>query len=117
LNQIKNGRAICPPEEISIAMALYALGFVSRYRPELWNPFVRKDQSGERLLIERFLSVAKRKLPNLLLDRLSGTRTVFTNVQDGGIDLTEDTDREDTIALIRDEIRVALEHDRLRRSK
>jgi hypothetical protein len=61
-------------------MALYALGQVSRYNPALWHPFVRTDATGERLLIERFLTLATRWLPNLVLSAVTKKWTRFTTV-------------------------------------
>ena len=58
-------------------MALYALGHVSRYSPAIWHPFVRNDQTGERLLIEHLLDIAHRFTPNLVLNVISQRRIQF----------------------------------------
>ena len=59
-------------------MILFALGNISRYNPELWHPFVRTDATGERLVVERFLSLATRWLPNLVLNAIRGESVRFT---------------------------------------
>jgi hypothetical protein len=51
LSHLKNGKLINPSIIILMFMALYSLGYICRYRPEIWNPFVRNDSTGERLLI------------------------------------------------------------------
>ena len=75
----KNGRLFTPGQLAGIYMSLFAIAFVSRYRPSLWNPFVRADESGERLLIERLLDVAHRHLPNLVLNRIEDRLVRFSN--------------------------------------
>jgi hypothetical protein len=59
-------------------LCLYALGYVSRYRPELWNPFVTSTISTERLLIERFMQVSRRYVPNLILNKILNVRIQFS---------------------------------------
>lgn len=65
--------------EVAYLMALYALSVVSRYRPSIWNPFVTRDESGERWLIERFLFTARRVVPNLVINKIENRQIVFTN--------------------------------------
>jgi hypothetical protein len=60
-----------------LLMSLYALGYISRYRPELWNPFVRNDATGERMVVERLLSIALRYTPNLVLNVIYNERLSF----------------------------------------
>lgn len=64
---------------ISMLMALFVLCSICRYRPNIWNPFVNQDSTGEKLIIEKFLDSARRFLPNLLLDQLLGKRHIFIN--------------------------------------
>lgn len=66
----KNNQWLAPSQIILFLMGLYVLGSLSRYNPEFWHPFVQKFQTGEKLLIERFLSVSERYIPNLVLDAI-----------------------------------------------
>jgi hypothetical protein len=73
----KNGQLITLPIEIVLFMGLYALGFISRYRPALWNPFVKNDVSGEKLFIENFLNKSARIIPNLMLNKIYNENLFF----------------------------------------
>lgn len=77
LNHIKNGKPICPNQLIMMLMGLFALGYLSRYYPGLWNPFIRTDETGERMVIEKFLATCQRYLPNLLLNAIEHARVQF----------------------------------------
>jgi hypothetical protein len=77
LNHQKNGNQVCPSQLIFMFMGLYALGYISRYYPERWNPFVRTDETGERLVIEKFMSICQRYFPNLALNEIRGARIQF----------------------------------------
>lgn len=59
-----------PTQAILLYMAFFALSFLSRYRPELWNPFVKTDSTGERRVFAKSIDVAIRIFPNLVLNRL-----------------------------------------------
>lgn len=87
LAHVKNGKLISPSQLIIMLMGLYALGFLSRYYPERWNPFVRTDNTGERLVIEKFLEVCQRYLPNLVLNRVTGSRVQFVYETEAMLDL------------------------------
>lgn len=58
---------------ISLAL-LYALSIVVRYRPSVWRRVQEGDLDHMRVLIEAFLSVTERILPEQFLARVSGTR-------------------------------------------
>ena len=62
---------------IVLLMGLYALATLSRYHPEIWNPFVERDDSGERLVVEQFLRVVQRYAPNLVLNEVDQERYLF----------------------------------------
>lgn len=79
----KNGRSIKLPIEISIYMILFALSYISRYKPGIWNPFVKYDRSGEKLLIENFLSACYRVIPNYILNTISEENFYFVNEMQG----------------------------------
>ena len=75
---MKSGTPISPPVVLLMFMGLYALGYLSRYFPQRWNPFVRTDETGERLVVEKFMSVCQRYLPNLVLNEIRKSRVQFT---------------------------------------
>jgi hypothetical protein len=75
----KSGVLCTPSQILAMLMALFALGFESRYNPTLWHPFAQTDATGERLLVERFLALTIRLLPSLVLSSVSQTWTRFTS--------------------------------------
>jgi hypothetical protein len=77
VSHTKNGIDLSPDQLIILHMGLYALGYLSRYRPEVWNPFIRSDTTGERLFIEKYLSICTRYIPNLVLNKLNDSRFQF----------------------------------------
>jgi hypothetical protein len=60
-------RAIC-------LVLLYALSIVVRYRPSLWRRVQEGDLDHMRALIEAFLAVAERTLPEQFLEKITGQR-------------------------------------------
>lgn len=89
LSHNKNGQQLTPSQLIIMYMGLYAVGYLSRYYPEKWNPFVRNDNTGERLVIEKFLAICQRYLPNLVLNEIKEARTQFFYQTEATIDLME----------------------------
>lgn len=73
----KAGALITPSQLILLYMGLFAFGYVSRYKPEIWNRFVTSDLTGERLLIEKFLAICRRMCPNFALNALRGQEIQF----------------------------------------
>ena len=88
LAHTKGGKQIAPSPIILMFMSLYALGFISRYQPELWNPFVNGDTSGEILLVTKLLNTSRRYIPNLVLDHIYQKRHKFVTSLDEVVDLT-----------------------------
>jgi len=76
---IKNGAEYIPNKIVSYLMALFTLSYLSRYRPETWFPFVNNDNSGEKLIFEKFISLSIRVLPNIVLNELENEEYIFTN--------------------------------------
>lgn len=89
LSHDKNSQQLTPSQLISMYMGLYAVGYISRYYPEKWNPFVRNDSTGERLVIEKFLAICQRYFPNLILNEIKETRVQFFYQTEATIDLME----------------------------
>jgi hypothetical protein len=77
LAHIINGQRLYPSQLILMFMGLYALGYLSRYYPDRWNPFVRNDSTGERLVVEKFLAMCQRYFPNLVLNEVRQARVQF----------------------------------------
>jgi len=74
---VKQNHHLNPSQIMLLFMGLFALGILSRYHPERWTPFVRNDLTGERLVVEKFIDVSMRYLPNLVLNMLTGERLQF----------------------------------------
>ena len=75
----KNGKLILLPQWVYMYSILFGLGSLCRYVPEKWNPFLRLDESGEKLLIDKFLNVVKRVLPNIVLSLITDKEYRFEN--------------------------------------
>ena len=75
----KKGQKLTPSQIINMFMGMFSVGILSRYHPEFWNPFVRSDETGELLLIERFIAVCQRYFPNLVLNEIRKSRIQFVN--------------------------------------
>lgn len=75
----KNGKLITIPTMLNMYIALFALASLCRYHPERWSPFVQKDTTGEKLLIEKFLFFARRMLPNYILNHIANEKVQYTS--------------------------------------
>lgn len=64
----KNSRMITVPTILNMYVSLFILASLCRYYPEQWSPFVLKDTTGEKLLIEKFMYYARRIIPNIVLN-------------------------------------------------
>lgn len=84
----KKGQKLTPSQVMSLFMGMFSLGFLSRYHPEFWNPFVRSDQTGELLLVEKFIAVCQRYFANLVLNEIQKSRIQFVNKTKGILDLS-----------------------------
>jgi hypothetical protein len=67
LGSLKEYRATC-------VVLLYALSIVVRYRPSLWRRVQEGDLDHLQVLIEAFLFVVERILPEQFLEAVSGQR-------------------------------------------
>ncbi|HYT04127.1 MAG TPA: YaaC family protein [Gemmatimonadales bacterium] len=104
----KGGKLVEPGQLVLMLMGLYALGHLSRYFPEQWNPFVRTDQTGERMVVERFLQITLRYVPNLVLNALSGERIQFVYPVSGEPSVEAPAGYEELKKLIRRECEAVL---------
>ena len=62
-------RAVC-------VVLLYALSIIVRYRPSIWRRVQEGDLDHMRVLIEAFLTVVERVLPEQFLERITGQRVL-----------------------------------------
>ena len=77
LPHLKNQTPVTLNQLIILFLGLFALGHISRYSPHAWYPFVRADSTGERLIVQKFLSIANRYIPNLVLNFILRSRIEF----------------------------------------
>jgi hypothetical protein len=104
LGHTKRGKLISPHPLILMYMGLYVLGFLPRYRPHLWNPFVRSDTTGEKYIIEKFIAVCIRYLPNLALNSLMDSHLQFVNETEGLVDQTKTLTHDEIKKLVQDTV-------------
>jgi hypothetical protein len=67
LSAVNEYRAIC-------VVLLYALSIIVRYRPSIWRRVQEGDLDHMRVLIEAFLAVVERVLPEQFLETVTGHR-------------------------------------------
>ncbi|MHC5676701.1 YaaC family protein [Nostoc sp.] len=104
ISRNKQGTMVYLPLEIVILMILFCFGFLCRYKASLWNPFVRSDYSGKKLLIETFLDYSRRVVPNLALNYISDKRCIFVNQVVSTIDSSEEHSKREIEELVRSEV-------------
>ena len=78
---IKNSKKITIPTVLNMYISLFALSSLCRYFPEHWSPFVLKDNTGEKLLIEKFLYFAKRLIPNYVLNQILNDQIQYSSTK------------------------------------
>jgi len=71
-----------------VFISLFALGYISRYRPDIWTPFVRQDSSGERHILEKLVTLADYYAPWIALSYIYRKEIRFESLSEGEIDLT-----------------------------
>lgn len=76
---IKNSQLVTIPSILNMYISLFALASLCRYHPEQWSPFVLKDTTGEKLLIEKFLFYTRRLLPNFVLNKLLDCSVTYSS--------------------------------------
>ena len=79
IGHIKNNNLITLPQIFYMYIALFALSSLCRYHPEIWSPFVKQDNTGEKLLIENFLHYACRLVPNFIVNYIYNKTVVYSN--------------------------------------
>lgn len=79
IGHIHGEKLIVLPQWVYMYASLFGMATLCRYHPYLWNPFIRLDEKGERLLVEKFINIARRKLPNIILNRIENCEYSFEN--------------------------------------
>ena len=82
----KNSQIITVPTILNMYVTLFALASLCRYHPERWSPFVLKDMTGEKLLIEKFLYFARRLIPNYVLNKILNDQLQYSATKYKAID-------------------------------
>ncbi len=100
----KSKRIIHLPQPILFLICLYSLSNLARYYPKFWNPFINNDSTGERQIIEKFLHISKRYLPNLLLNVLNNKILIFIRSFEEEIIIKRNDEEKELKELIRKEI-------------
>lgn len=101
----KENAKVILPVITSMFVGLFALCSLSRYHPNIWYGFVQSDSTGEKGLVDKFLNVCKRYIPNILLNYYYDEQILFSNKQQGTIDGNTPYAEEDIINIIRNELK------------
>ena len=64
------------PESVSMYIILFNLGMLSRYYPDVWMKLI-DDNPMLSEFINYLMQLIERKLPNLILDQLTGVKHQF----------------------------------------
>lgn len=75
----KKGRDVVLPYFLYLFIVLFSFGTLCRYHPEKWNPFVQRDNTGEKNLVEKFIYISRRQLPNLMLNIIFKKEFLFSS--------------------------------------
>lgn len=85
-------------------IGLFALGRVCRYNPDVWFQFIKKDETGEKHLVEKFMELSTRQLPHLLYEKLIEREVSFVFEGQNELDLTNNYSENELKELIKDEL-------------
>lgn len=77
----KHDKVLLLPEMSIHFLIMYLLGMVSRYYPKEWGEIIEGKTSGEPYIIRKFLEIAIRKFPNLVLNSLWNRNFIFVSPQ------------------------------------
>jgi len=92
------------PYYASIFIILYSFSDLCRYTPDKWNPFVQRDTTGEKNLVEKFIYMSRRQFPNLMLNKIFGKDHLFSADIYKDIDNRAILNKEEVLSLIREEV-------------
>lgn len=85
-------------------MGLFVLGYLSRYQPMIWSPFVRNDYTGEKRVIEKFINISKRVIPNMILNFIYKTDFYFVKEIYEPINLSKTVSEDRIREILKEEI-------------
>lgn len=112
-SHFKNSKKITIPTVINMYISLFVLASLCRYYPEKWSPFVQKDTTGEKLLIEKFLFFARRIIPNIVLDYLLNKKMLYVSDKYQPTDTIKHVSEHEVKELIKKEVAQQKERDML----
>jgi len=101
----KQSHLISLPNIIYMYMGLFTLSYLSRYKPAIWSSFVKSDSTGEKRVIEKFLKICKRALPNFILNSIYSVNFCFVNEIIEPLDLSRELTEERVRELFREELK------------
>lgn len=109
---IKNGKEITVPTILNMYVSLFTLSSLCRYHPEIWSPFIMKDNTGEKLLIEKFLYFSRRMIPNIVLNNILGSDIQYTSARYEASDTKIMVDQDEVCEMITKEVKNVLSNNR-----
>ena len=112
----KNSKTITLPTILNMYITLFSLASLCRYYPEKWSPFVLKDTTGERLLIEKFLFFARRMIPNIVLNLIVNNYVQYTSKKYEPTDTVKLVGEHQVQEMVRKEINSRMEKEAIRQS-
>lgn len=86
-------------------LGLFGLGSLSRYHPGVWNKFIKNDKYGERLIVEKFLKICRRYVPNIVLNKVLNKKIKFTYYKRGTVDETNIFHKEDILNIVKNHLK------------
>lgn len=66
------------PEVVDLFLISYVLSMLSRYYPDIWVSFIESHCKGAKL-VERIVRILQLKMPNLMLNQITGNELVISN--------------------------------------
>ncbi|KKD59993.1 hypothetical protein RN22_13195 [Grimontia sp. AD028] len=69
---------LATPEVVDLFLVSYVLSMLSRYFPDIWISFLESHCKGAKL-VERIVRVLTLKMPNLMLNQITGSELVISN--------------------------------------
>lgn len=102
---IKNGQDVTVPTILNMYISLFTLSSLCRYQPEVWSPFVMKDNTGEKLLVEKFLFFSRRMIPNIVLNFILENDIQYTSAKYKATDIKKLVDEDQVRSMITKEVK------------
>ena len=100
----KNGQLITLPQLFNMYSALFIMGSLCRYHPKIWGAFVLNDETGERLLFEKFIYYSRRIIPNIVLNIINNDDITYVTQRYSTNETIKHVNEHDVKELVRNEI-------------